>query len=139
MADNPRSFDANDNPPSGRSWDSGASLSDILTAFKDAVVAINGTIDSVAALSPHYTTGRLTAATLVQAGFVRVTGVSMLTAASGGTLNDAGSVVDATANTAVYMLPATSGFVAVNMIFANGLVYTPPTTGVPGVIFYTRT
>lgn len=115
-----------------------ASLSDIATIQQNAVKAANSIADSLDATIPHLTSGQLAADALIVPGFVRVTGVSVVAAGAVGGLYDASSLANAASTTQVYTVPATAGFIAVNMVFANGLVYKPG-SGQTVAIFYTRT
>ena len=114
-----------------------ASLDDILTAIKGGVNALNGNTQATNRTTPTLTSGQLAADTLVQSGFVRVTGVSVTTAGAVGGLYDAATIGGAGAGQEIYSVAATLGFVPLNMVFANGLVYKPG-AGQKVTIFYTR-
>lgn len=117
----------------------GASLSDILTSIQNLVVATNAAANANNRLVPNLTSGRLAANTLVQTGFVRVTGISVVTAGAAGALFDAATLAGAAAGTNdVYPVAAAAGFTPLNMVFKNGLVYKPGAAQV-ATIFYTRT
>lgn len=115
-----------------------ASLSDILTAIKNLVIATNANADALNSAVPHFTSGQLAASTLVQVGFVRVTGISVTTAGAAGTLNDAATIAGAGAGNVISSVPATVGFFPVNMVFMNGLVYLVGAAQVV-TLFYSRT
>lgn len=124
--------------PSNTNITAGVSLSDILTAIKNLTVATNGIADADNAAVPHFTSGQMAANTLVQAGFVRLVGISVTTAGAAGTLHDAGTVALAGAGNVVGVVPAAAGFLAVNMVFTAGLVYKPGAAQV-ATLFYSRT
>lgn len=117
----------------------GASLSDILTSIQNLVVATNAGANASNGLIPHLNSGRLAANTLIQTGFVRVTGISVLVAGAVGALFDAATLAAAAAGTNdLYVVPAAAGFIPLNMVFVNGLVYKPGAAQV-AAIFYART
>lgn len=117
-----------------------ASLTDVITTLKDAVVAANNIVDGVGALSPHYTSGQIIAAKLVQTGFVRLLGYSVVAAGGMGALYDAATLAGATAaaTTQVGTVTAAIGYYPVNIVFQNGLVYVPGSAQV-AALFYART
>lgn len=114
-----------------------ASASDVLSSLQNVVQAINAQTRVEGALTPTNTSGQLSANTLIQTGFVRVTGVSVETAGAAGTLNDAATIALAVSGTEIFTTPATAGFYPVNMVFLNGLVYKPG-SGQKVAVFYTR-
>lgn len=117
----------------------GASLSDMLSTVKNLVEATNTLAKAANGLIPQFTSGRLAANTQIQSGFIRVTGISVLAAGAAGALHDAATLAAAVAGTNdIFVVPATVGFTATNMVFANGLVYKPGAAQV-ATIFYART
>lgn len=117
----------------------GASLSDILTSIQSLVVATNAVAQASNGLIPRLNSGRLAANTLVQTGFVRVTGISVIVAGAVGALFDAATLAAAAAGTNdIYSVAAATGFTPLNMVFTNGLVYKPGAAQV-AAIFYART
>lgn len=114
-----------------------ASLDDILTALKGGVNAVNGNTQSLQRQTPSSTSGQLAADTLVQAGFVRITGISVVVAGAVGGLYDAPTIALAGSGQQVFVVPASTDFIPLNMVFANGLVYKPGAAQV-AAIFYTR-
>lgn len=116
----------------------GNSVTDIVTSLQNAVQASNTIADALTSQIPHFTSGQLTVDTLVLPGFVRVNGYSVVTAGATGGLYDASSIANASATALVFAVPATVGFQAVNMVFANGLVYKPGAAQV-AAFFYART
>lgn len=138
MADNEGSISSQHSL--GRSGD--ASTSDILSALKDQVVALNSQVMGYSRQFPSNTSGQITASTagtLVQSGFVRLTGISVVASVTAalGNLYDAPTAVAATAGAKVGVILTTPGFYAVNMVFANGLV-AQPSAGQVVSLHYTR-
>lgn len=113
----------------------GASLADILSAVQNLVQATNINAKALNGGIPQETSGQLTANILVQTGFVRVTGISVTTAGAIGTLFDAANLAAAGAGNAVYIVPAAVGFISLNMVFKNGLVYKPGAAQVATIFF----
>jgi hypothetical protein len=114
-----------------------SSLSDILTTMQNGVTAVNALTTATAQSVPASTSGQLAADKLVQIGFVRVLGVSIVAGGAVGGLYDAASVALATSGTQVYVTDTVEGFFPMNMIFKDGLVYKPGAAQAV-VIFYTR-
>ena len=114
-----------------------ASLDDILTALKGGVQALNGATQATNRTTPTGTSGQLAANTLVQTGFVRVTGIAVIAAGAVGGLYDAATLAAAGSGQQVFTVPASVGYIPVNMVFAEGLVYKPG-AGQTVAIFYTR-
>lgn len=114
-----------------------ASLDDILTTLQGGVKAMNANTLALNRAQPTQDSGQLSADALVQTGFVRVTGISVVVAGAVGGLYDAATIVNATAGQQIYVVPAAVGFTAVNMVFNDGLVYKPG-AGQKTVIFFTR-
>jgi len=114
-----------------------ASLDDILTSLKNVVTAANGVAQGLQRQVPTTTSGQLSANTLVQTGFVRVTGIAVVTAGAIGGLYDAATIAGAGSGQEVYAVAAAVGYTAVNMVFENGLVYKPG-AGQVATIFYSR-
>lgn len=115
-----------------------ASLSDILTSVQQGVQAFNGFTLELAKRSPPFTSGQLAADTLVQTGFVRVLGVSVVDGGAAGALHDVAMLANAASTNQVYEVPTTEGYIPVNMVFKDGLVYKPG-AGQIIAIFYART
>jgi hypothetical protein len=111
------------------------SLSDILTAAKNIVTAINGAANIY--LSVNGTTDYpniKTSPVLVKSGAGRLAVVSVVTAGS-----TVGTIYDANAATAttnpVYTIPNTVGVYVVNMPVSFGLVVSPGTSQVVSVSY----
>lgn len=115
-----------------------ASLSDILTSVQQGVNAFNGFVSELAKSSPSFTSGQVSADALIQTGFVRVLGVSVVDGGAVGALHDAAALADADADNQVYVVDTTEGFFKTNMVFKNGLVYKPG-SGQIAAFFYART
>lgn len=116
-----------------------ASLTDILTTIQDLVRATNNIVDGVESLSPHSSSGQLIGASLVQTGFVRLLGISVVSASTQrGLLLDASNLSVATSATVVGTVSAQLGYFPVNMIFENGMVFIPGSAQV-AALFYART
>jgi hypothetical protein len=95
-------------------------------------------VTELAQLMPAFTSGQLTTDTLVFTGFVRVTGVSIITAGSPvGSLHDAANLGASATGNEIYPLPSVVGFYPLQMIFENGLVYKTGTSE-KIAIFYVR-
>lgn len=114
-----------------------ASLDDILTSLKNVVTAANGVSQGLQRQVPTSTSGQLAANTLVQTGFVRVTGISVVVAGAVGGLYDANTIALAGAGEQVFSVAAIAGYFPLNMVFTNGLVYKPGAAQ-KVTIFYTR-
>lgn len=101
-----------------------ASLSDILTAAKNVVTAINGAAQAYTSVQGTQNSGNLTAATLVYLGPTRICTVSVTTAGSSvGNIYDA-FLAGATTNL-LYVIPNTIGVYVVNMPVSSGLAVSP--------------
>jgi hypothetical protein len=100
-----------------------ASLTDILTATKNIVTALNGAAQQTLLIAGNQVATGVTAATLVATGQGRVATVSVIVAGVAGKLYDA-SLATATTNPLAVM-PATVGVFVVNLPFNNGLVIAP--------------
>lgn len=122
-----------------------ASLDDVVTVQKNGVVAVNALVQALSEFKALYesfvgNTGvsGISANTLVNAGAGRLVTVSVITAASGGTVHDAATVAAASNDNAIYAIPNTIGAYAVNFPFTNGLVVKPASTSVVSVSYSTE-
>lgn len=108
-----------------------ADLNDILTTFKNAVIALNALNQTQTDLSyaqGTHTSPLATTSTLVTSGPGRAVRVSVTVAGSAtGTLNDASSVGSAAAGNAIYAIPNTAGVHELGLYYTNGLVIVPGT------------
>ena len=100
-----------------------ASLSDILTATKNIVTALNGAAQTYLGVQGTQSTAAISAATLVQSGTGRVCEVIVTTAGVAGAVYDATSVAFTTGK--VFVIPATLGVYVLNCPINNGLVVAP--------------
>lgn len=112
-------------------------MSDVLSAIQSLSVNCQTIARRLNEQAPDLSSGQISAAKLIQVGFVRVTGISVSTAGAAGTLNDAATAALAGAGNVIYSVAATAGFFPVNMVFHDGLVYLPGAAQV-ATIFYTR-
>lgn len=115
-------------PFAAASPSSTASQSDILTALKNQVNATNALVNVTNQLTPTLSSGQITASaagTLVQSGFVRLLGISIITGSINGGLYDAATVGAAGAGQQVGALLSAPGFYFTQMIFTNGMVAKP--------------
>ena len=105
-----------------------SSLSDILTALKNGVVAMGDTANQLRAQVPTFTSQTVTVATLIVAGKGRLFGYSVVVVGTTeGTINDTGTVAAAAAANALSTMLKATGWYPVNMVFDDGLVVTPGT------------
>ena len=100
-----------------------ASLTDILTATKNIVTALNGAAQQTLLIAGNQVATGVTTAALVATGQGRVATVSVIVAGVAGKLYDA-SLATATTHPLAVM-PATVGVFVVNLPFNNGLVVAP--------------
>jgi hypothetical protein len=103
-----------------------SSLTDILTATKNIVTAINSAAQTYANVNGIQTRLDLTSATLVKSGEGRVSYISVTVAGT-----TVGKAYDATSTSgtsnAICAIPNTIGVYQVNIPFTTGLVVTPGT------------
>lgn len=101
-----------------------SSLTDILTATKNVVTAINGAAQTYLNVNGVQSQTKITTATLVKSGQGRIVSVSVIVPGTA-----AGMVYDAaiaTATTApVCTIPIVAGVFYVNMPVSNGIVIVP--------------
>jgi hypothetical protein len=103
-----------------------ASLSDILTATKNIVTALNQLGQTYLQVEGSKQTSGITAATLVQSGQGRLARVIVTVSGSAdGAIYDASSA-SATTNK-VYLIPKDHGVYVVNVPINNGIVVVPGT------------
>ncbi len=103
-----------------------ASLSDLLTAAKNVVTAINQLGQTYLQVQGSKFYSGITAATLIQSGQGRVARVSVIVAGS-----SAGAIYDASASSVttnqVWVIPNTVGVTEISLPVNNGIVVTPGT------------
>lgn len=103
-----------------------ASISDILTATKNIVTALNQLGQTYLQVQGSKQTSGITAATLVQSGQGRLARVSVTVAgATAGAIYDASSASATTDQ--VWVIPNTAGVTEVNLPINNGIVVAPGT------------
>lgn len=101
-----------------------ASLTDLLTAAKNIVTAINGAAQTYLNVNGTSTTNGLTAATVVKTGQGRIVTVSVVaTSTTAGKIYDA-TVAAATTNP-IGVIPASVGVFTWNISCNNGIVVAP--------------
>jgi len=105
---------------------SSVSLSDLLTAAKNIVTAINGLTTTLLQLNGTRNFTGLTAATVVSTSPGRLVQVSVIVAGSGtGTVYDATTTTDT--SRPIYKIPQTVGVVDANIPVSFGIVVAPGT------------
>lgn len=100
-----------------------ASLSDILGACKNAVVAINNGVAAYLGVRGTQVANGVTAATVVMAGPGRLGALSVIVGAAGGVVYDS-KTASITTNP-ICAIPATAGVYAIDMPYSNGLLIVP--------------
>lgn len=114
-----------------------AGANDIMGVQQTGVAVLSALQETQAKLVPTNSSGTLSVNSLVQSGFVRVLGVSVMAGSGTGFLHDAAALADAGASNAIYSIPTVTGFYATNMVFHKGLVFRVG-TGTIIAVFYTR-
>jgi hypothetical protein len=105
-----------------------ASLDDILTTQKNAVVALNNIFQALNTLNPTTTSSTVTSSTFIIAGKGRLISFSVVVSGTAsGLIYNAGTPTGGAAANALVATPTTIGVYNVNMIFTDGLVVTPGT------------
>ena len=103
-----------------------ASLSDLLTAAKNIVTALNLQAQNAVQLAGQQALTAISAATLVFAGGGRAVAISVTTAGSAaGAVYDANNV--ASTSNPIYTIPNTVGVYVLGVPVSNGLVIAPGT------------
>jgi len=101
-----------------------ASITDLLTAAKNIVTAINGAAQTYLNVNGTLTKNGITAATVVNTGQGRIANVSVVA-----TSTTAGKIYDATVSSAttnpIGVIPATTGMFSWNIPYNNGIVVAP--------------
>lgn len=115
-----------------------AGLTDILSAIQSGVGLLGQIQDTLTHLVPQLSSGHLGVDTLIQPGYVRVLGVSVLAGTGTPKLHDVAALANAAAGNAVYAIPIVAGYYPTNMVFTNGLVLKIG-TATEVAIFYART
>jgi hypothetical protein len=105
-----------------------ASLDDILTVQKNAVVALNNVFQALNILNPTTTSSTVTSSSLIIAGKGRLISFSVVVSGTAsGLIYNAGTPTGGAAANALVATPTTIGVYNVNMIFTDGLVVAPGT------------
>lgn len=112
-------------------------LDDINNTFQSAVSTLADLVNATLKLAPSSSSGPVTAAKIIQIGFVRVTGVSVVVGGAAGGLHDVDALADVAATNKLYDVGTTPGFYPVNIVFPKGLAYAPG-AGQTAAIMYTR-
>lgn len=119
-----------------------AGVDDLVTVQKNGVVAVNTLVETLDNFQQIYasfvgskSSVGLDANELIFSGSGRLVNVSVITAAAGGTIHDAATVVDATTNNAIFVIPNATGITSVNFPVANGLVIKPASTSVISISY----
>lgn len=114
-----------------------ASLDDIQTTIQSVNGTLNDQVSAYLKQVPSTSSGLLSAAKIVQVGFVRVTGISIVTGGAAGGLHDTNALASIATTNKIYTVGTAAGFYAVNLVFLNGLAYDPG-AGQEIAIMYTR-
>ena len=111
-----------------------SSLSDILTAAKNIVTAINGAAQTYLNIQGAQDAVNISSATLVKSGAGRVAVVSVTTAGSTtGSIYDTNSSSSTTGK--IYVIPNTVGVTIVNMPVSFGIVVAPGSSQVVSISY----
>jgi hypothetical protein len=119
-----------------------ANLDDVVTVQKNGVVAVNALVQALSNFRDIYSNVMggnsaigISSDALVATGPGRLVTVSVITAASGGTIHDTDTVANATNANAIYTIPSSTGATVINFPFFDGLVIKPAATSVVSVSF----
>ena len=105
-----------------------ASLSDVLTALQNGVVAMGDVANQLRASVPLATSDTVTTASLVVAGKGRLFGYSVvIVGTTEGKISDCGTVGAVAAANALSTVLKPTGWYPLDMVFDDGLVVTPGT------------
>ena len=100
-----------------------SSLTDILTAAKNIVTAVNGAAQNYLNVQGAQSLANITTATVVKASAGRVAVVSVITAGVAGAIYDANST--AVTTNKLWTIPATVGLTTINLPTNFGIVVAP--------------
>ncbi len=119
-----------------------ANIDDLVTVQKNGVVAVNALVQALSDFKTLYekTAGTsvdsdITSNTRVFAGSGRLVSISIVTAATGGTIHDSATVVAADSTNTVYTIPNSTGIVGLGIPITNGLIIKPGVGSVITVIY----
>jgi len=105
-----------------------ASLDDVITVQKNAVIGVNGLNQTIRRAQGSNTSLTVTAQTLVVTGKGYLVAFSVTVAGSAnGTINNAQTTALAAAGNALCATPTTVGVYACGLVFTDGLVISPGT------------
>jgi len=111
-----------------------SSLSDILTAAKNIVTAINGAAQTYLSVNGAQDSVNISSSTLIKSGAGRVAVVSVTTAGSAvGSIYDTNSSTSTTGK--IYVIPNTVGITVVNMPVSFGIVVAPGSSQVVSISY----
>jgi hypothetical protein len=117
-----------------------AGLTDIVSCIQSGIAELAQMRDALTHLVPQLSSGQLTTDKLIQPGYVRVLGVSVVSGSGGqGTLHDTAALSSASTTNAVYTISNTPGFYPTNMVFTDGLAFKENTGSCVVAVFYART
>ena len=102
-----------------------ASLDDIQNTFISANQTLADLVNAYLKQVPSNSSGNLAADKVIQVGFVRVTGISIVAGGAVGALHDAASIAGVASTNKIYEVGTTKGFYPVNLVFPTGLTYIP--------------
>lgn len=119
-----------------------AGIDDLATIQKNGVVSVNALVQALdnfriiySSLVGTNSTIGINADELVSTGSGRLVNVSVITAASGGTIHDVSDAAIASNNNAIYTIPNQTGVVTVNFPFLNGLVVKPAENSIVSISY----
>lgn len=109
-----------------------AGTDDLVTVQKNGVVAVNTLVQALTDFQKIYesfvgttTKNGIDANELISTGSGRLVNVSIIAAAAGGTIHDVSTVVDASTDNTIFVIPNATGVAPVNFPYSKGLVIKP--------------
>ncbi len=112
-----------------------ANLSDLLTAAKNIVGAINAMTQNYLSVNGSVMYINITTATLIKTGQGRVATVVVITTGSAGSIYDSSTTTGVSSANKIFAISATEGAYVVNLPFSNGLVVSPGASMVVAVSY----
>lgn len=119
-----------------------ANIDDLVTVQKNGVVAVNTLVQALIDFREVYenvsgksATSNITSNIRVFSGSGRVVSISVIAAAAGGTIHDAGSVAAADSTNSIYAIPNSVGIVFLGIPIVNGLIIKPASGSTITVIY----
>lgn len=112
-----------------------ANLSDLLTAAKNIVTAINGLSQNYLSINGSTMYLNITSSTLIKTGPGRIATVVVVTTGSAGSIYDSATTAGVSSANKIYAISTTEGAYVVNLPFANGLVVSPGASMVVAVSY----